>query len=80
MSEKIHTIEITRSGKDSVRTTSGTVSELREYFGYTLECGHSWNNKIKENPTTIKSLVTNVQKSYEEKEASCYTRTFIKLV
>lgn len=42
-----------------------TVTEAVEYYGYTLECGASWqhekgNKKINRNPTTIKSLITNL--------------------
>ena len=36
----------------------GTMEELLSHvFGYTLECGHSWNKKIPEEPKTQKSLV-----------------------
>jgi len=42
-----------------------TVEEAVEYYGYTLEVGASWahekgNKKINRNPTTIKSLITNL--------------------
>lgn len=42
-----------------------TVAEAIEYFSYTLEVGASWsyekgNKKINRNPTTIKSLITNL--------------------
>lgn len=43
--------------KDRVHVWKGTISELVEKFVYTLECGHSWCNKIPENPKTLKSLV-----------------------
>ena len=36
----------------------GTIEYLcTEVFGYSLECGHSWNNKIPIRPKTAKSLV-----------------------
>jgi len=57
-----------------------TLSELIDYFGYTLEVGNSWNRKINRQPKTIRSFVSNLQKSYEEKEASCYDRTHVELV
>ena len=43
----------------------------REYlidrvFGYTLECGHSWNDKISLRPKTKKSLVNALNASAEE--------------
>ena len=42
-----------------------TVEEAVEYYGYTLEVGASWahekgNKKINRKPTTIKSLITNL--------------------
>ena len=38
------------------------------------------NNKYSINryPKTIKSFISNLQKSYEEVEASCYERTYVK--
>ena len=45
----------------------GTLDYLKEsVFGYTLDCGHSWNNKINPNPKTIKSLITALNKSADE--------------
>ena len=42
-----------------------TVEEAVDYYGYTLECGASYahekgNKKINRKPTTIKSLITNL--------------------
>ena len=42
-----------------------TLEEAVKYFGYTLECGASWqhergNKKINRNPKTIKGLITNL--------------------
>ena len=44
---------------------TGTLEYLTKYFGYTLECGKSWehekgNKKINLNPKTARSLVTNL--------------------
>ena len=60
---KTFTVIKTRRGRDTV--TTGTIPELLDYFGYTLECGKSWehekgNKKININPKGIKSLVTNL--------------------
>lgn len=74
---KTYTVIKSYRGKDY--EVQGTLEELISYFGYTLEVGHSWNSKIKRNPTTIKSFILNLQKSYEEKEAACYERTFVRL-
>ena len=56
---------------------NGTLEDLIKYYGYTLEVGQSWNPKINTQPTTIRGLISNLQKSYEEKEGSCYSRTFV---
>ena len=42
-----------------------TLAEAVEYYSYTLECGASWqhekgNKKINRHPTTIRSLITNL--------------------
>ena len=64
-------------GRDS--EISGTLEELQEYFDYTFEVGCSWNSKIIRKPKTIKSFISNLQKSYEEKEGACFERTFVGL-
>lgn len=55
---------IVKSGRRSGET-SGTLEELCDYFGVKA--------------STIKSLVSKVQRSYEQREASCYERTFVDL-
>lgn len=64
--QKRYVITNTRpfSGR-SYKSRPLTVAEAVEYYGYTLECGASWqhekgNKKINRNPTTIKSLITNL--------------------
>lgn len=64
--EKRYVITSTRpmSGKSNTSKPM-TVKEAIQYYGYTLECGASWqhekgNKKINRNPTTIKSLITNL--------------------
>ena len=78
---KLYTIVIRRSGPvhNDEREVTRDLAGLIEYFSYTLEVGASWNNKINRNPKTIKSFLTNLQNSYEEKEASCYNRTHVSL-
>jgi len=39
---------------------------IDEVFGYTLECGHSWNAKIPLQPKSVKSLVNALNKSADE--------------
>ena len=42
----------------------GTLEHLiNDVFGYTLDCGNSWDNKINKNPKTGKSLVNNLNRS-----------------
>ena len=74
---KTYTIIKTRKGRES--KISGTLEELQEYFDYTFDDGCSWNSKIIRKPKTIKSFISNLQKSYEEKEGACYERTFVEL-
>lgn len=65
---------------DALKVVTGTVEEITAYFGYTLECGNSWNKKINKNPKTIKSLVTNINNSYNETQSGCYKRTFVQQI
>ena len=80
--EKIYKIKKTRTGLD--RSTEsifeGTLAQLRSgVFGYTLECGASWNSKINRNPKTIAALITAINKSYNETEGG-YTRSHVELI
>lgn len=60
---KSYTIAVHRKGR--VTTYNGTVADLVEVFQYTLDTGHSWqhekgNKKINTKPTTMRSLVCNL--------------------
>lgn len=45
----------------------GTLEELdEEVFGYTLECGHSWNARIPRHPKTKQSFVNALNNSATE--------------
>lgn len=66
-----------RTGTESEVT--GTLEYLTKYFSYTLECGSSWNRKISRNPKTISSLVNNINRSYDETQAGCYSRDSVSL-
>lgn len=60
---------------------TGTVEDLRSrVFGYTLECGHSWNSKIDRFPKTGKALVKALNQSVRETQRACYDRDSYKLV
>ena len=65
---------------DSEKIYKGTLSELIEMFYYTLELGNSVRKSINKNPKTIKSFISNLQRSFEIKEARCYDRTYIELI
>jgi len=75
---KTYTVIVARSGKNS-REVTGDLPYLLGYFRYTLEIGNSYNKKINRYPKTIGSFISNLQKSYEEKEACCYDRTDVSL-
>ena len=63
--KKIYSVNSIHRGRTT--TFTGTLEELEtNVFGYTLECGHSWNNKIPRYPKTIKSLINALNKSAEE--------------
>ena len=56
MANKILYVASTHKGRKSIY--AGTLEALRNgVFGYTLECGNSWNHKIPRYPKTGKSLV-----------------------
>ena len=60
---------------------TGTIEELRsEVFGYTLECGNSWNPKINRFPKTGKALVKALNQSVEETQGGCFDRDSYELV
>lgn len=62
---KIHYIEKWHNGRKTV--WSGTIEQLNnQVFGYTLECGNSWNHKIPRYPKTVKSLVNALNDSAYE--------------
>jgi hypothetical protein len=68
MAKQIKRFVITRTRVFSARSYESqpmTVEEAVEYYAYTLECGVSYqhekgNKKINCKPTTIKSLITNL--------------------
>jgi hypothetical protein len=75
--EKMYQIKKTRNGRETI--FEGTLSHLiNGVFGYTLECGNSWNKKIPRYPKTIKSLITAINASYDETEGG-FTRSYVEL-
>ena len=80
MATKTYKIEKIYKGRETI--IEGDLEYLKNYFSYTLEIGRNWNKKIKHisDIKTIKSFITNLEKSFDEKEASCYERTSIRLL
>lgn len=76
---KTYTITKTRTQRNTTTETTGTVEELVKHFGYTLECGNSWNSKINTNPKTAKALVNALNKSVAETMGACYYPDYYEL-
>lgn len=73
-------VESSRNGRDRTKYVIGTLVDMINYFGYTLEIGNSWNKKINKDPKTPKAFIKALQDSYSEKEAAIYNRTFVDIV
>lgn len=75
---KEYTVLCHRMRRGEIRTSrfTGTLERLStEVFGYTLECGQSWehergNSKINIHPKTAKSLVTNLNRAVANSAAN----------
>lgn len=53
--------------RDRETEFTGTIEELtHNVFGYTLECGHSWNPRIPRWPKSINALINALNKSASE--------------
>lgn len=73
--EKIVYVAVDR--RERTRVYSGTVSDLAQVvFGYTLECGWGRNPSINKNPKTLKSLISNLNKSVHETQGCCYNQDY----
>lgn len=82
MAKKQYTIIKHRRGNTS--ETTGTIEELTEYFGYTLEVGKSWehergNRKVNLHPKTGKQLVTSLNNATNNAAANGYSGTYYEL-
>lgn len=78
MATKLHTVVKVRKGHTTEITD--TLEGLIKYFSYTLEVGHSYEpRKINLQPKTIKSFMSNLEKSLDIKEGACYERTLVSL-
>lgn len=56
----------------------GTLAQMTDAFSYKLSCGNSWNPKIKtaSEIKTLKSLVSNLNKSVDETQGGCFERDY----
>lgn len=80
---KEYTIKVTtiRSyGEDRVNEVNGTLEELIEHFGYTLEIGHGYNSRINLRPKTIRGFLSAIQKASDIKYGCTYTRQYFELL
>jgi hypothetical protein len=76
--KKTFKVKKSRGGRETI--FEGTLDHLVDgVFGYTLECGSSWNRKINRRPKTIGALITAINKSYDEIEGG-FTRSSVELV
>lgn len=74
---KTYTIIKTRRGIK--RETTDTLEELIKGHSYTLESGHSYNPKINTKPTTIKGLISALNKSISETQRNSYDPDYYEL-
>ena len=82
--KKTYKLRQYRRGESNVLDEARTVEEWTQYFGYTLEVGQSWqhekgNRKINRKPTTIKSLITNVNNALNNAARNGYSGTYYEL-
>lgn len=76
--QTIKLIALIKTHRDRRTLWVGTLAQMTDAFSYTLECGNSWNHKIKtaREIKTLKSLVSNLNKSVDETQGGCFDRDF----
>lgn len=76
--QTIKLIALIKTHRDRRTLWVGTLAQMTDAFSYTLECGNSWNHKIKtaDEIKTLKSLVSNLNKSVDETQGGCWDRDF----
>lgn len=76
--QTIKLIALIKTHRDRRTLWVGTLAQMTDAFSYTLECGNSWNHKIKtaDEIKTLKSLVSNLNKSVDETQGGCFDRDF----
>ena len=74
-------VAVEKYHKGGYKIICGPIEYLRDdYFGYTLECGNSWNENINRWPKTGASLVTALNKSYHETQGGSWDPDSARLV
>lgn len=79
MAKTPETFTIIKTRRGNKTETTGTLAELTKYFGYTLECGKSYNPRIPLAPRTAKSLVSALNLSMDETQKGSYNPTYFDL-
>lgn len=79
MAQAAATFSITKTRRGRETTKTGTLAELTEYFGYTLQSGNSYNSRISLAPRTAKSLVSALNKSVSELQRGSYDPDYYEL-
>ena len=79
---KVYTIIKNHRGTD--KEVTGTLSELIQYFSYTLECGASWSyqkgcKKVNTEPKSIKGLITALSNAVYNTQGSCYNQDYYRI-
>lgn len=69
---KIHITGCSYGGREINDIKEMTLEECRNYFGYTLEIGASYNEKINPNAKTIRGLITAINKAFDVRFGRCY--------
>lgn len=79
--EKIYQVTKNIYGMARTRTYTleGTLEELLEATRYTFEVGYSYNRKINLYPKTIKSFVSNYEKTLEEQQNCPVEVTYVEI-
>lgn len=82
---KVYTIKHTRMTTGTERTQTGTLAELIDAYGYTLECGKAYehergNAKINMSPRTVGALVTNLNRAVNNSSRIGSANGFYELV
>ena len=74
---KVYTIVSTNRRTGISHANSMTLTEAAKFYGYTLECGESYqhergNTKINRSPKTIASLIKNLNAAVNNSAANGY--------